>query len=117
MPSKGKQHKFVIPHRPKAKERPRFSMKGGYAYTSAKTRTFEQLVKDHYKGPMFDGPVSLAVTFSPKRITVCITEMPDEPDSKLRGDVDNYIKSVSDALNGVAYEDDRQIHKLSGRKK
>ena len=43
--------------------------------------------------------------------------MPDEPDSKLRGDVDNYIKSVSDALNGVAYEDDRQIHKLSGRKK
>ena len=91
-------------------------MKGGYAYTSAKTRTFEQLVKDHYNGPMFDGPVSLALTFSPKRITVCITEMPDEPDSKLRGDVDNYIKSVSDALNGVAYEDDRQIHKLSGRK-
>jgi Holliday junction resolvase RusA-like endonuclease len=116
MPSKGKQYRFSIPHRPKAKERPRFSMKGGYAYTSAKTRTFEDLVKTYYKGPKFEGPVSLALTFSPTRVTVCVTEMPDTEPSKLRGDVDNYVKSVSDALNGLAYDDDKQIHKLSGRK-
>lgn len=116
MAANGKQHKFVIRARPKAKERPRFS-KQGYAYTSAKTREFEKLVRESYDGPMFDGPVSLALTFTLDRITVSITEMVDEPESKLRGDVDNYIKSISDALNGVAYADDRQVHKLSGRKK
>ncbi len=25
------------------------------------------------------------------------------------GDVDNYLKGVADALNGIAYEDDRQV--------
>ena len=115
MPSKGKQYRFSIPHRPKAKERPRFS-KQGYAYTSKKTRSFEDLVKQYYKGPKFEGPVSLAITFSTKRVMVCVTEMIDTEESGLRGDVDNYIKSISDAMNGIAYENDRQIHKLQGRK-
>jgi cyclopropane fatty-acyl-phospholipid synthase-like methyltransferase len=36
--------------------------------------------------------------------------------SKLRGDIDNYAKSVLDGLNGVAYTDDKQIVSLELRK-
>ena len=36
---------------------------------------------------------------------------PDAPftKSRLTGDIDNYAKSILDALNGVAYTDDKQI--------
>ena len=36
--------------------------------------------------------------------------------SKLRGDIDNYAKSILDGLNGVAYTDDKQIVSLELRK-
>lgn len=34
--------------------------------------------------------------------------------NKNHGDLDNYIKLVSDALNGVAYKDDKQVKELHG---
>lgn len=36
--------------------------------------------------------------------------------SKLRGDLDNYTKLIADALNGVAWIDDRQVVKLTAVK-
>ena len=36
----------------------------------------------------------------------------EQPKKRLRGDIDNYAKSVLDALNGVAYKDDKQIVRL-----
>jgi Holliday junction resolvase RusA-like endonuclease len=38
-------------------------------------------------------------------------------ESKLRGDVDNYVKSLLDGLNGVAYDDDKQIVNLKAFKR
>lgn len=32
------------------------------------------------------------------------------------GDIDNYIKSAMDSLNGIAYKDDRQVVKVYGEK-
>jgi Holliday junction resolvase RusA-like endonuclease len=32
-----------------------------------------------------------------------------QPKSKLTSDIDNYAKAVLDALNGVAYTDDKQV--------
>jgi len=34
----------------------------------------------------------------------------------LRGDLDNYVKLTLDALNGVAWEDDRQVVRISAVK-
>jgi len=116
--TKKKQYKFSIPTRPKAKGRPRVTSKNGkqWAYTPKATRDYEQIVKDHYDGPLFEGPVSMSIVLSDKRAIVTITEMDCEI-SPLRGDVSNYVKGIEDALNGLAYTDDRQIHRLVGKKK
>ena len=74
------------------------------------------MVREHYKGPLFEGPISMSVVFTPKRAQVTITPLEQEP-SKLRGDATNYLKAVEDALNGHAYSDDIQIHRIVGRKK
>ena len=78
-----KSYKVTIPIRPKVKGRPRFSKKG-YAYTPKNTRDYENAVKDHYKGPLFEGPISMSVVFTPKRAQVTITQL-DGEESKLRG--------------------------------
>lgn len=113
-----KSYKFSIPVRPKAKGRPRVTSKNGnmWAYTPKTTRDYEATVKEYYKGPKFDGPVSLTITLSAKRAVVTITPL-DCDTSPLRGDISNYVKGIEDALNGLAYDDDRQIHRLVGKKK
>ena len=110
-----KSYKFTIPVRPKVKGRPRFSKKG-YAYTPKNTRDYENAVKEHYKGPLFEGPISMSVVFTSKRAQVTITQLEGE-ESKLRGDTTNYLKAIEDALNGIAYKDDIQIQRIVGKKK
>lgn len=54
------------------------------------------------------GAVRIRAHFSrrkPKRIT-----------SRMWGDVDNHLKSVLDALNGICYEDDSQVVEVTGTK-
>jgi len=36
--------------------------------------------------------------------------------SKLRGDIDNYVKTILDALNGIAWVDDNQVVKVTAIK-
>ena len=31
------------------------------------------------------------------------------------GDLDNYVKAVSDGMNGIAYQDDRQVVELKAK--
>lgn len=33
-----------------------------------------------------------------------------------QGDIDNYFKTITDSLNNIVYEDDRQIKEMSARK-
>jgi len=104
---------FKIPGRPKSKSRPRFAR--GRAYTDKKTLDAEQRIADLYDGPYYKTPVSLTMTFHPDWTFVEIAPL-DEAVSPLTADASNLCKLVEDALNGVAYPDDRLVQMLVVRK-
>lgn len=105
---KPKQHTIVVNERPVPKGRPRLGRRGR-VFTPEKTLIAEAVIREAWNGPMFEGPVSLTVTFSPAGTEVTVMEYDGEP-SKLRGDIDNYVKTLMDGLNGVAWIDDKQVH-------
>jgi Holliday junction resolvase RusA-like endonuclease len=92
---------LTIVGEPATKERPRMS-KTGHAYTPAKTRAAEkaiaELYLDQHQGLKLRGFIDLTI----------ILYM----GSKRRKDADNMAKLIQDALNGVAFDDDSQIHEL-----
>ncbi|MBT98452.1 MAG: hypothetical protein CL902_07485 [Dehalococcoidia bacterium] len=108
-----KTHKFTVRTSPRVKGRPRFAR--GRTYTPKSTTDAEQIIAEAYRGPKFEGPVSLSCVFQKDKILISLTPLEVER-SPLRGDVSNYLKLVEDALNGLAYDDDRQVHRLVGRK-
>lgn len=94
------------------KGRPRFT-KAGHAYTPEKTRTFETLIKFHWK--------RFNLAMLPKCPTsvemICFIPRPKSVSKKVlipitKPDLDNAAKAVLDALNGVAWEDDNQVSDL-----
>lgn len=55
---------------------------------------------------LLDGPLALTITLHPKQCK-------DGSDSKVLIDLDNCLKVALDALQGIAYENDRQVRKIS----
>ena len=90
----------VIPGRPVAKQRARTV--NGHTYTPPKTRAYEELVAicaATASGSFAEGRLSVSVM-------LCST-------TQLRGDLDNYAKSVLDGIvKGGLIGDDRQIRRL-----
>lgn len=91
-----------VPGRPVPKGRPRMT-RNGHVYTPAKTHAYEAVVAsagaDAMDGlPPLTGPVLLAALFYGTRAT---------------GDVDNYLKSLLDGLQGVVFQNDRQVRMLA----
>lgn len=87
-------------------------------YTDKATREYEQAIKNAYvasNGPLYEGPVNMSVTFTKDKITITLSEI--EATSSLRGDIDNYLKSIMDGLNGVAYKDDGQVLNIRAHKR
>ncbi len=120
------QVKFSIPGEPCAKGRPRFIRATGQVMTPEKTANYEQLVKLSYlqqveRDKPLQGPLVAKVyanfaipkSVSKKRFQRMISrqEYPQK-----RPDADNLAKIVLDALNGIAYSDDKEIVCLEVRK-
>lgn len=69
-----------------------------------------------YKGPPLNGPISMLLVFvfpRPKAKIWKTKPMPREWYTASRNDWDNLGKTVSDALNGIAWHDDGQIVSVS----
>jgi len=117
---------FEVPGEPRGKGRPRFS-KDGHAYTDSETRAYENKIIAYYRKQLgaFQWPdsafVSVEVTAHypiPKRSTKAAlagmqagTILPSR-----KPDIDNVLKVVLDALNGVAYKDDSRVVEVYARK-
>ena len=89
------------------KRRPRFT-KQGRAYTDAKTKAEEKEIASKYKGAKLRGCVSVRVDIYPKLPKNTPKKLNNIPAMK-KPDVDNVLKVVMDALQGIAYEDDKQV--------
>jgi len=111
---------FLVPGEPKSKGRPRFRRVGQAVstYTPAKTAKAEAEVL-RAMGPVarrLEGALSLGVTAVfpiPKSVTK--VERAARQGQFYTGpkDLDNVVKLVQDALNGVLFEDDRQIAEIN----
>lgn len=100
---------------PVAKGRPRFGK--GFTYTPAKTRKAEEALKTILRGLMRGRQPSrealaLEVSFFLMRPKSVKREHPS-----VRPDLDNYLKALMDAGNGIVWEDDCQIVEIRAAKK
>ncbi len=109
---------LVLPWKVHAKQRPRGG-KNGVVYTPKATKDAEKIVKQSFVDcmgenfPPLAGPVAVELSLGNDEILFRIAPHAEHEHRKLRGDIDNYAKTILDALNGVAYYDDRQIERLT----
>ena len=113
--------RFVVDGAAVPKQRPRIH--GRQAYTPKKTRDYEERVRCAFRSS-YDGMIP---AFAEKRpVRACVEIVQGIPKSwsnsktikaergeivptSRNGDIDNIAKSILDALNGLAYEDDSQV--------
>jgi len=109
---------FFIETKPLPAPRPRFSKYG--TYNKKEYTQYKQKIAWMYKtkgGSLYDGIVNIKIDFFfmvPKSWSKKKKEYMREYLPK--ADVDNLAKAVLDALNGVAYKDDKQVQSLFARK-
>jgi Holliday junction resolvase RusA-like endonuclease len=89
----------------------------GKVYTPQRSYDAMEIVKAAYRGPLFEGPLKLECDFYYDHSVITICEHPGIlVVSTLRGDTSNYVKLVEDALNGIAYADDKSIVEIHAAK-
>ena len=118
--SSPQMYSFIFEGKPQPKQRPRFT-RTGHSYTPEQTRKAEINIASAAKELMGDnrklsGPLGIEAYFlfpvpkswSEKRKSLAYTQRL-LPTSQRTGDIDNLIKTVTDALNKIVYDDDSQI--------
>lgn len=114
-----KDYIFTVKGQPKGKGRPRFT-KNGHVYTPESTRIYEEEIKlrykEKFKDEMLDGNIAVEVFINKKPASYLGIKKYNKLLGKycnIKPDTDNVVKAVLDALNGVAYADDKQIIELN----
>lgn len=120
------KYEFEVPGRITGKGRPRVNTTTAIAYTPARTKEYEELIKQYfiikYRAiKPLEGRLSVTIKahFSiPKNTSKLKTEeMLNNTISPVKKpDIDNIAKIVLDALNKLAFKDDNQITKLNVEK-
>lgn len=104
---------FDLPVEPTPKARPRFA--GGHAFTPARTRVASDAISDILRmdgAYMYDRDIPLYVQMT------FVRTAPKTPRAMptVKPDLDQFLKLVMDAGNGVLWADDSQICELRARK-
>ncbi len=125
--------KFTYHGEAVGKGRPRYTKRGDYVhtYTPKKTKDFEDAIRFEFMAsnceamPVYDKEkslkaeiligVSIPKSYPKYKQALCRCRM-IAPANKRQGDLDNIVKSIFDALNGCAYDDDCQIVKVIAEK-
>lgn len=107
---------FSVPGPPRGKGRPRFT-RTGHSYTPKETVAYESRIRDACKASCakrIEGPVRIFIkaymsipASASKRMREDMRLNIIRPTKK--PDIDNVIKAVLDALNGLAYADDKNV--------
>ena len=121
MRKKNNQDSFVngvtvfVPHKPVPKGRPRMTRRGR-VFTPKRTLDAETLVAEAWgDNPKFTGDVGIVMLLGSDGTLITVFPHEAEP-QKLRGDIDNYVKTIMDGLNGKAWDDDKQVTYLVAEK-
>lgn len=113
-------YKITVDGEPVGKARPRVTARG--TYTPKKTKDYEKLVKytyiSKYNKTLLENAIEINIkayfkipkSTSNKKRTLMIS---DKIRPTKKPDLDNVLKCITDALNDVAYIDDKQIVKAS----
>ena len=119
-------YEFEVPGKITGKGRPRVNTQTAIAYTPAKTKDYEELIKQYfiikYRGiEPLEGRICVSVKAF---VSVPKNASKKEKLEMLAGnisptkkpDIDNIAKIVLDALNKLAFKDDNQVTKLNVEK-
>lgn len=119
---------FTVPGRPQGKGRPRAALVNGKIrmYTPSSTAQYESAIAWCWRSTAgckkFEAPVKIEIiayfevpkSYPKKRAELCRQNV-IRPSCKPDGD--NILKAVADALNGLAYADDKDITDFAGSKR
>lgn len=114
---------FVVPGSPQGKARPRFRRTpyGVTTYTPKETQQYEKFVRDCYDNQCgkrkLQGAIEAKIvaqfsvpksTTKKKRAELLAGNVP----YTIKPDTDNIGKIIADSINGIAYDDDKQVSRL-----
>ena len=106
---------------PKPQPRPRcriYTVRGKtvpsiYSPVTPWRKVVRSWINDHYDAEPLEGPLRVSLFFTVPRLK---TVQREGPIGKSEGDIDNLVKAVLDAFNGVLFVDDAQVTELHASK-
>lgn len=121
---------FFVPMKVVGKQRPRFSFKSQHAYTPRRTLDAEKTIRRSALEAMRSAGLKTASSTVPVKIDMTAHLLTAKSSSKKKKngvamgsvpclkkpDVDNILK-LMDALNGIVFEDDKQVMEAASRKR